>query len=146
MNLSFTKLSKHKMIFLRLTGVSINDFEELVTLIRAEWDLLELKKKKHGRNSHAKYLEDKVLCLLMYYRTYITHEFLGCLFDLHNSNICRLFKKLEPLLAKKVTISKDRNLTPDNILELIADITEQPTQRPKNKQKSHILVRENATL
>jgi hypothetical protein len=135
MSMSFMKLSKHKMIFLRLTGVSLTDFACLVEIVRPEWALLELKKKRHGRNSHAKYLEDKLLCLMMYYRTYITHEFLGYLFDLHNSNICRLFKKLEPLLAKKITITKDRSLTPDKVLELIADVTEQTTQRPKHKQK-----------
>lgn len=135
MGLSFAKLSRHKRVFLRLTGVSISDFEGLVSLVRPAWDKLELKKKSHGRRCHAETLEDKLLCLMMYYRTYITHEFLGYLFDLHNSNICRLFKKLEPLLAKKITITKDRSLTSDKILELIADVTEQPTQRPKSKQK-----------
>jgi hypothetical protein len=135
MGISFGKLSKHKVIFLRLTGVSLSDFEEIVSRVRPAWDKLELKKKSYGRRCHAETLEDKVLCVMMYYRTYITHEFLGYLFDLHNSNICRLLKKIEPLLAKKISIQKDRSLTPDKILELIADVTEQPTQRPKRKQK-----------
>ena len=80
-------------------------------------------------------IEDKVLCLMIYYRTYITHTFLGYLVGLHNSNICRLFKKMEPLLVKKITIKKDRNLTPEKILKLLADVTEQRRQSAKDPKK-----------
>ena len=76
-----------------------------------------------------------MLALLLYYRTYVTHEFIGYLFDVDKANICRLFKKLEPLLAKKITIKKDRSLTLDKIIKLLADVTEQPIQRPKKKSK-----------
>jgi hypothetical protein len=36
------------------------------------------------------------------------HAFIGYLFGLHNSNVYRLFKLLEPLMEKKITIKKDR--------------------------------------
>jgi hypothetical protein len=42
---------------------------------------------------------------------------------------------MEPLLAKKISIEKDRTLTPDKLLRIIADVSEQPTQRPNKKQK-----------
>jgi hypothetical protein len=42
---------------------------------------------------------------------------------------------MEPLLAKKISIKKDRALTPDKVLCLLADVSEQPTQRPTKKQK-----------
>jgi len=71
----------------------------------------------------------------MYYRTYITHEFIGYLFNVHNANVCRLFKRLEPLLARKLAIRKDRSLTPDKVLERLADVTEQPIQRPQKTRK-----------
>ncbi len=35
-------------------------------------------------------IEDQILCTLLYYRTYNSQEFLGFLFDLHESNVCRL--------------------------------------------------------
>lgn len=135
MSLSYEKISRHKVLFLRFSGVSVEDFQAIVTKIRGDWEALELRKKRVGRHSHTKTLEDKVLCVLMYYRMYVTHEFLGYMFNLHNSNICRLLKKIEPLLAKKITIKKDRTLTAEKVLELIADVMEQPTQRPKYKQK-----------
>lgn len=65
----------------------------------------------------------------------MTQRFLGCLFKLHNANICRLLKKMEPLLARKIAIKKDRTLTPERILKILADVTEQPIQRPKNNKK-----------
>lgn len=135
MGISFDKIKGQPQVFLRLIGVTVEDFKEIVSKVYPEWGELEGRKKCSGRRSHTATLEDKVLCVMMYYRTYITHEFLGYMFNLHNSNICRLLKKIEPLLAKKITIKKDRSLTPDKILELIADVTEQPTRRPKRKQK-----------
>jgi hypothetical protein len=36
---------------------------------------------------------------------------------MHNANVCRLLKKIEPLLAKKVTIRKDRSMTPEKIIK-----------------------------
>ena len=74
------------------------------------------------------------MSLLIYYRTYISQFFLGYLFNLHSSNVCRLCKKLEPLLAKKTAIKKNRELTLDKILELLVDVTQQRTQGPKNNQ------------
>ncbi len=38
-------------------------------------------------------------------------------------------------MAKKITIKKDRTLTPERILKILADVTEQPIQRPKDSKK-----------
>ena len=40
------------------------------------------------------------------------------LFNLHNSNICRLFKVIEPLLAGKITINKDRIRKSEKLLPI----------------------------
>lgn len=137
MSLSYARLNRHPLIFLRLSGLKIPEFQEICARVRPIWEQeIEGKKKRHGRTGHLKSLEDKVLALCVYYRTYITHEFLGYLFGLHNANICRLFKKLEPLMAKKLAIKKDRSLTPETILKLLVDVTEQPIQRPTKKKKN----------
>jgi hypothetical protein len=39
-------------------------------------------------------LADMLMMLLIYYRSYITQEFLGYLFGIDDSRICRLIKKL----------------------------------------------------
>ena len=66
---------------------------------------------------------------------YVTHNFLGYLFNLHNSNICRMLKILEPMLAKVIHIKKDRTLTENQVMEILADVSEIPIQRPRKKQK-----------
>lgn len=71
----------------------------------------------------------------MYYRTYVTHKFIDYLFELQNANICRLFKKLEPFVVRKIIIKKDRNLTSDEMIKFLTDVPEQPIQRPKKKSK-----------
>jgi hypothetical protein len=136
MSLTFTHLSKKPLVFLRLTGLSVPDFLRIYEDIKPLWHLqIELKKKRPGRSAKLKNLKDKLLCLLVYYRCYITHEFLGYLFHLHNSNVSRLFKRLEPLLAKKITIKKDEALTEEVLINILIDVTEQGTQRPRKKQK-----------
>ncbi|WP_410541769.1 transposase family protein [Wolbachia endosymbiont (group A) of Aleiodes leptofemur] len=118
-----------------VTGLKIEEFEKVVEKVRPEWEKVQEQKKCHGRTSRLPVLEDKILCIILYYRTYITHRFLSYLFNLHNSNICRLLKKMEPLLAKKISIKKDRTMTPERILKILADVTEQPIQRPKDRKK-----------
>lgn len=140
MQLTYERLKKKPQIFLRLTGITVNEFEQIRDKVKPLWEEeIEQKKKRPGRTSQLRYFEDKLLALFLYYRTYITHEFIGYLVGLHNANICRLFKKLEPLVAKKITIKKDRSLTQEEIIKILVDVTEQPTQRPKkkSKQKKH---------
>ena len=135
MHLTYQGLSKRPLSFTRMTGLTIQEFKELVNKIAPSYQQIEESKLCHGRNSRLVTLADKLLCVLIYYRTYITHVFLGYLFNLDASNICRLLKKLEPLLAKKITITKDRSLTPQEVLKVLADVREQATQRPTKKQK-----------
>lgn len=135
MGLSYNNLKKHPRNFRDITGLKVEEFEKIVKKVRPEWEKVEKQKKCHGRKSQLPTLEDKILCVILYYRSYMTHRFLGYLFNLHNANICRLLKKMEPLLARKVTIKKDRTLTPERILKILADVTEQPMQRPKESKK-----------
>lgn len=137
MSLSYEKVSLMPIVFRNLTGVTVREFKDVVARVAPEWKKLEDKKQCEGRPSHLASLHDKVLCVLVYYRTYMSHTFLGYLFNLHNSNICRLLSKLEPLIARKITIKKDRSLTYEKVLKILADVTEQPTQRPKSKQRAH---------
>ena len=136
MSLTYATLSKHPQVFQRMTGLSVPEFQAIANRVRPLWEAsVESLKKSAGRNNVLKTFDDKLMALLLYYRTYITHEFMGHLCGLHNSNVCRLFKKLEPLLGKHMAIKKDRSLTTDEILKLLADVTEQPVQRPEKAHK-----------
>ncbi|BET32573.1 IS5 family transposase [Wolbachia pipientis] len=135
MSFSYYNMRKHPRNFRNITGLTKEEFEKVVEKVRSGWEKLEKQKKCHGRRSKQPTLEDKLFCVILYYRTYITHRFLGCLFNVHNSNVCRLLRRIEPLLAKKVTITKDRSMTPEKILKILADVTEQQIQRPEDSKK-----------
>lgn len=82
--------------------------------------------------------------LLMFYRLYVSQEFIGLIFSLHNCNVSRQIKYLEPLLAKVFKIParkiklEEENLTEEELLNIfIIDATEQQIRRPKTKQKKY---------
>jgi hypothetical protein len=136
MSITYAKLVKKPLIFLRIAGVTPTEFQQMCERVAPLWQTaIEAQKQCAGRTATLTTFEDKLLALLVYYRTYITHEFVGYLFGLHSSNVCRLFKKLEPLVARKITIKKDRSLTADVLIKLLADVTEQPIQRPQRAKK-----------
>ena len=135
MSLSYQSLVKQPYCFQKLTGLSIKEFTEMTEKVRSVYAKWEGNKKTLGRPSGFRSLEDKLLCLMMYYRTYVTHTFLGYLFNLHNANVCRMFKILEPMVAKTIHIQKDGTLTQEKVLSILSAVTEVPTQRPKKKQK-----------
>lgn len=137
MHLTYARLCQKPASFLNLTGLKLSEFEKISVQVKLAWNQkIEGKRKSPaGRPSVLKHFEDKLLAIFIYYRTYITHEFLGYLFGLHNANICRLFRKIEPIIAGAITIKKDRTLTKEKILKILADVTEQPIQRPKKASK-----------
>jgi len=107
MSLSYVKLSRRPETFRRMTGVTLSEFSAIAKRTRPQWQsTVERQKKCAGRNNVLKTFEDKLMALCLYYRTYVTHEFIGYLCGLHNSNVCRLFKKLEPILGKRLPIQR----------------------------------------
>ena len=103
-------------------------------------------------------LENQVLVMLIYYRLYITQLLLGYLFDLDDSNVSRLIRRLQPLLAevlpvpmqetvlfsetgktnetnKRIGSLEDLLEQHPEIQDMLIDATEQQIQKPKNKRK-----------
>lgn len=63
--------------------------------------------------------------------------FLGFLFSVDASTICRCINRLEKIVAKKIHIKIDKELTEDQVKDLLLDCTEQIIQKPKKKQKKY---------
>ena len=94
MPLTYMAISHKLQIFLRLTGTTVPEFQQIVSRVKPLWETsVEQCKKRHGRTGKLKTLEDKLAALLLYYWNYITHAFIGYLVGLHNAHICHLFKK-----------------------------------------------------
>ena len=59
------------------------------------------------------------------------------IFGVDAAQVCRIIRKLEPILAKIVALKKERTLSQAAIEELIMDATEQPIERPKRGQRAY---------
>lgn len=110
------------------------EFLIIVEKVRPSWDKMQSKKKCHGRNSNLKTLENEILLVILYYRYYTSHYFLGMQFNLDASNVCRHIQKLEPLLARAISINKERNFS-EKDLQVLIDATEIQTQHPSKNQR-----------
>ena len=135
---SYKRLCTRPVNFHRITGISIDQFEEIALKCEPEWEKRVIKPKKlDGRPYGVGDLKEHMLTLLMYYRCYVTQEFIGMLYGVDDSCICRSIKRIEPILAKVVAIKKDRTLSEKDLETLIIDCTEQPIERPTKHQKKY---------
>ncbi len=132
MLLSYNKLSKKPRIFRNITGLKLPDFTKIISEVSY---YLDKEFSKLGRKPKINNHENRVLLVLVYYRFYMTQEFLGYLLDLDESNVCRLLNRVELLLVKKIHIKKDRTLTGHKVEQLLIDATEQPLHRPKKAKR-----------
>jgi hypothetical protein len=138
------RLRRSPKAFRQLTGITPVVFDQLLADLTPRYEQAEAKRKnRSGRQrqpgagrKHALSLADRLLMLLIYYRTYTTHVFLGFLFGVDDSAVCRNINPLQPLLAGLFRIPERRiKLDPEEMRELFFDATERPTRRPKRGQR-----------
>jgi hypothetical protein len=123
-----SRLKKNPSLFRRFTGLEVLQFEKLLAQLEPIYAANEQKRLgRKGRirpiGGGAQFsldLECRLLILLLYYKLYITHEFLGILFSLDNSNISRTIRHLNPLLAQVFRVPERRiRLSDDEQEELL---------------------------
>jgi hypothetical protein len=138
------RLRRSPNAFRQLTGITPLVFDQLLADLTPRYEQAEAKSKNRpGRQrrpgagrKHALALADRLLMLLIYYRTYTTHAFLGFLFGVDDSAVCRNINPLQPLLAGIFRIPERRiKLDPEDMRELFFDATERPTRRPTKGQR-----------
>lgn len=160
--ITYQKLFNNPKKLVRLTGLNPSQFYLLVERMRPLWNEAELKRLSYpkrkrkigaGRKYHLKTIEDKLILILMWYRTYAVFEILSLIFGFDSTNIGRLISKLTPIVEKAAdpnllfalkNINKRRKKIktwtefiekyPD-IVEVIIDSTEQKRRRPGSKKK-----------
>jgi hypothetical protein len=132
--------------FRQLTGITPAAFDHLLAQLTPCYQRAEQRRKdRPGRQrkpgagrKHTLPLADRLLMLLIYYRTYVTHAFLGFLFGIDDSAVCRNVNPLQPLLAGIFRIPERRvELNQEDVRELFVDATERPTRRPKRGQRAY---------
>lgn len=143
--MTFTaRLKKNPFAFRRLTGITVEKFDVVLAQLQPRYETWNTKRLSHpqrrrkigGGTPFTLPLEDRLLMLLLYYRTYVTHVFLGFLFGVDDSTVSRNINPLQPLLAGIFRIPERRiDISEEEIMKIFFDGTEQPTNRPKRGQK-----------
>jgi len=125
--------------FRRLTGVSLGTFEQMLKQLRAPWDAEERGKRKPGRPCDVGGLEDHLLVMLIYYRCYVTQEFIGFFYQVDRSAICRAIKRIEKHVRPIYAVPEIPKISRREAEALLIDCTEQPIYRPKDyaTQQAH---------
>lgn len=169
----YKKLARKPSQFLTLTGMELSEFARLLpALEQADHEQEQLRKARvvrtgqarrrqaGGGAQYANTLPDRCLMLLLYYRLYVSQEFLTLLFKAaHKSVICPGIQSARPLWevvlplparlrerlltsAREVSrehrqrigsLAEFREASPE--LELLIDGVEQPKRKPRNQQK-----------
>jgi hypothetical protein len=124
--------------FKRSYGVYPETFEAMVKVVKVE----RMLQKKTGRKDKLT-IEDQVLITLAYWREYRTYFHLGQDWQLNESTVYRIIRRVEDILidcglfalpGKKVLMSAE-----SEIETIVVDVTEQEVERPKKNRKTIIV-------
>ncbi|QDZ76698.1 helix-turn-helix domain-containing protein [Bacillus cereus] len=122
--------------FKRLTGVKKETFSAMVKIVQTAY---EEKHKRRGRKSTLS-VEDMVLLMLNYLRSYSTFFEIGVMFRVSESSAHRIATWVEDVLISSGTFSlpsKKVLLEEDSAIEIILiDATEQEIERPKKNKEN----------
>lgn len=137
-----TRLRKNDKQFRALTGITPEKFDELLKQIiplfrEADHKRLSSAERKRAIGGGRRFrisLADRLLMVLIYYRTHVTHEFIGFLFMADDSTVSRRIRSIEPLLARIFRIPEKRiELSEDEIAEIFFDGIEQKAKEAQPK-------------
>ena len=137
MSLRYTKIRKNPKTFQRLFGITPQEFEIIVKKAEPKWHERVISGYKRPGRDYKLDLSDMILMLFLYYGNYVTQIFVGYMFGIDDSRVCRIIQRLEPILASVMAMSKCKKLSKEEVENLIIDATEQSIERPKKRQKPY---------
>lgn len=137
MSLRYTKIRKNPKTFQRLFGITPQEFEIIVKKAEPKWHERVISGYKRPGRDYKLDLSDMILMLFLYYGSYVTQIFVGYMFGIDDSRVCRIIQRLEPILASVMAMSKCKKLSKEEVENLIIDATEQSIERPKKRQKPY---------
>jgi DDE superfamily endonuclease/Helix-turn-helix of DDE superfamily endonuclease len=138
------KLLRKPSLFRMFTGLSAREFDTLVADLEPVWQARMAKRaarrprrRKPGAGRKAKRLfTDRLLLTLLYYRAYVTQEFVGFLFGVDKGTVSRDVQELSLCMAGVFRIPEKKvRIDPDDLEAVFVDATEQPVHRPERKQR-----------
>lgn len=135
MSIRYNKIKNNPTTFQRLFGINPAQFDQILRKVEPKWRKKVIGAYRRPGRDYKLEVADMLLMTLLYYRSYITQEFIGFMFGIDDSRVCRIIQKLEPILAGVMALPKCKQLSKKEVEDLIVDATEQPIERPKKDQK-----------
>lgn len=155
---TFTSLAKRPRVFQRMTGLTLEEFNDLLDKFKSGWQMFVnsefLSKERQrrfggGRHSRLLSLEDKLVFILVYTRIYPLMIVQGLFFGFEDSRACHWVHRLLPILDQVMEFTHTRpkrghGRSLEEILKefpelkefgISLDGAERPTKRPKDKEK-----------
>ncbi|MEA2022287.1 MAG: transposase family protein [Candidatus Caldatribacteriota bacterium] len=146
---------KNNRLMKALTGLTIQEFNNiLITFEKLLYEKAIYKKRKRkpggGRKGELKTAKHKLFFILFYLKVYPTMDLAGFIFRVDKGQPCRWVQKNLPILeqalerecvlpARKINSIEEFTRLFPNVKEILIDVTERRTQRPKNsKQQSRM--------
>jgi len=129
--------------FKRLCGVTKETFAAMCEVVVKTKQL-----NRRGRKSNLS-IENQVLLTVSFWREYRTLFHLGRDWNLHESNVSRLVRRVEDILIKSRKFAlpgKRRLLEGDAIKYTIVDVTESSIERPKKNNADFTAARKSGTV
>lgn len=131
--------------FKRYCGVEPETFQRMVEVVSRR---LTKTRRKSGRQPKPS-VEDQVLLTLEYWREYRTFFHLDTSWGLHESNVCRVIRRVEDILTKsrafKLPGKKKLQLADREIEFIVVDVAETPVERPKKSRKPTTAAKRSVT-
>lgn len=154
----YSYLSQYPSVFLKMTGLRVAEFDQLVKDIQPLYEQAEETRLSRpdrqrslgaGRPSDLA-MRDQVLLTVIWLRQYPTQDVLGYFFGLHQSNVSRTIERVLPVLeragrdtmrlpdpGRKRRKSLDRLLADTPELAVVIDSFEQRVQRPTERTEAN---------
>lgn len=152
--LTYTELKENPRRFLSVTSLSIAEFESIVPVFAEEYTAsqssthtragtLRQRRLGGGQKTRLVTVEDKLLFILMYHKTYPIQTVHGLQFGLSQSHTNEWIHRLMPILQQTLAqlhylpelnpiAFKVSGATTDQVTSLMIDGTERRRQRPKD--------------
>lgn len=141
---NYEKLRRKPLLFRMFTGLSADEFDRLVVDLEPVWLARKAtraarrrRQRQPGAGRKAKLVfTDRLLLTLLYYRAYVTQEFVGFLFGVDKGTVSREVQELSLCMAGVFRIPEKKvRIDPDDLAAVFVDATEQPVNRPQRGQR-----------
>ena len=118
--------------------MSVAQFDIILQKVLPKWQLTVILNYKRPGRDYKLDLSDMILMLFLYYPSYVTQIFAGYMFGIDDSRVCRIIQSFEPILASVMALQKRKQLSKEEVENLIIDAAKQPIERPQRRQNPYV--------